>query len=552
MIDIEATLKHLLAHGHETEVLEFKEARNSYSFQKIGRYFSALANEANLLGKEEGWLVFGVRDQDKSIVATGFRANSADLHSLKKEIADKTTNRITFKEIYEVATDQGRVVLFQIPAAPPGIPVAWEGHYYGRDGESLGALNMEEIERIRNPSREEDWSKKICEEADIADLSSAAIHKARELFAEKNPKLAPEIKEWDDLTFLNKAKLCIRGKITCTAILLLGKPESEHFLQPGLARISWILKNRDNIERDYTHFSCPILLTAEEVCAKIRNLTYRYLARGSLFPQEVDSYDPYIIREALNNCIAHQDYTMGGKINVVEREDNQLFFSNMGSFIPKTIENVIEADAPEPFYRNPFLAEAMVNLKMIDTIGSGIKRMFTIQRRKFFPLPEYSFNNNQVKVVVTGKVLDMNYAMKLAQMPDLSLYEIMLLDKVQKNSNLTGDEVKKLRKRKLIEGRRPNIYISSKVADKTDQQADYIKLKGIDDEYYKAIIIEYLKKFKKGQRADFEKILLDKLPDILDESQKKNKVKNLLQSMKKAGIIEILGKTWAMSRTANG
>jgi len=419
--------------------------------------------------------------------------------------------------------------------------------WYGRDGESLVKLNIEEIERIRQQGREEDWSRKICEKATIADLSPAAISRARELFAEKNPKIAPEMKDWDASTFLNKAKLCIKGEITRTAILLLGKPESEHFLQPGLARISWILRDSNNIEKDYAHFSCPLLLTAEEMCHKIRNLTYRYLSRGYLFPQEVDSYDPYIIREALNNCIAHQDYTLSGKIIVVEREDRQLIFTNMGSFIPKTIESVIEADAPEPFYRNPFLAEAMVNLKMIDTIGSGIKRMFNIQRQKFFPLPDYSFNNNQVKVVVTGKVLDINYAMKLAQMPDLSLYDIMLLDKIQKGKELTSAEAKGLRRQGLIEGRKPNFHISSRVASETDQKADYLKLKGIDDEYYKTVIIEYLKQFKTGQRADFEKILLDKLPDILDEYQKKNKVKNLLQSMRKAGIIKILGKIWSMS-----
>jgi len=290
------------------------------------------------------------------------------------------------------------------------------------------------------------------------------------------------------------------------------------------------------------------LLTAEEVCNLIRNLTYRYLAPGTLFPQEVDSYDPYIIREALNNCIAHQDYILGGKINVVEREDSQLIFTNMGSFIPQTIENVIEADAPEPLYRNPFLAEAMVNLKMIDTIGSGIKRMFKIQRAKFFPLPEYSFDNSQVKVVVTGKVLDMKYAMKLAQMPDLGLHAIMLLDKVQKGKELTSAEAKYLRGQGLIEGRKPNFHISSQVASETDQQADYMKLKGLEDEYYKTVILEYLKKFKTGKRADFDKILLDKLPGILDESQKKHKVKNLLQAMKKAGDIEVLGKAWSISK----
>ncbi len=546
MIDIKATLQRLLTHDYETEVLEFKEAKNDYSFQKIGKYFSALANEANLLGKPGAWLIFGIRDRDKAIVGSRYRTNPAKLHSLKKEVADKTNNRVTFKDIFELETEHGRVVLLQIPAAPQGIPVSWEGSWYGRDGESLAKLNIEEIERIRQQGREEDWSKKICEEATIIDLSPPAIQKARKLFAEKNLKLASEIQEWDDTTFLNKAKLCIRGKITNTAILLLGKPESEHFLQPGLARISWILKDRDNIEKDYAHFSCPLLLTAEEMCNKIRNLTYRYLSRGSLFPQEVDSYDPYIIREALNNCIAHQDYTLGGKIIVVEREDSQLIFTNIGSFIPQTIKNVIEADAPEPLYRNPFLAEAMVNLKMIDTIGSGIKRMFNIQRRKFFPLPEYSFNDNQVKVVVTGKVLDMNYAIKLAHMPNLNLYEIMILDKVQKGKSLTDSEIKQLRKQKLIEGRKPNLYISSNVARKTGQKADYMKLKGIDDSFCQKVIVDYLREFGTGKKADFEEVLMDKLPDILTAKQKQDKIRNVLQKLRKTQRIESIGRKWQL------
>ena len=551
MIDIKATLNRLLDHDYETEVLEFKEAKNDYPFQKIGKYFSALTNEANLLGKKEAWLVFGVRDKDKAIVGSRYMTNPVRLHSLKKEIADKTNNRVSFKEIHAVETDRGRVVLFQIPAAPPGIPVSWEGIWYGRDGESLVKLNIEKIERIRQQGREEDWSKKICDGATIADLSIEAIQKARELFAEKNPKLAPEMQEWDDRTFLNKAKLCIRGKFTRTAILLLGKSESEHFLQPGLARISWILKDRDNIEKDYAHFSCPLLLSAEEVCAKIRNLTYRYLAQGTLFPQEVDSYDPYIIREALNNCIAHQDYFLGGKINVVEREDSQLIFSNMGSFIPQTIENVIEADAPEPLYRNPFLAEAMVNLKMIDTIGSGIKRMFNIQRRKFFPLPEYSFNDNQVKVVVTGKVLDMKYAVKLAQMPELSLHDIMLLDKVQKGKALTDVEIRQLKKQNLIEGRKPNFHISSQVAGKTGQKADYMKLKGINDEYCQKVILDFLGEFGLGKKADFEKVLLDKLPDVLTVKQKQDKIRNNLQKLRRAKRIESKGRTWGLCGKKN-
>jgi ATP-dependent DNA helicase RecG len=239
---------------------------------------------------------------------------------------------------------------------------------------------------------------------------------------------------------------------------------------------------------------------------------------------------------------------LGGKINVVESEDSVLLFSNMGSFIPGTIENVIRADAPESKYRNSFLAHAMVNLNMIDTIGSGIKRMFTIQRKKFFPLPEYSLTDNQVKVTITGKILDMKYARKLAQMPTLALEDIMLLDKIQKRQVLEGEDIKRLRQKKLIEGRKPNLHISSGVADKTDQKVDYMKMKGIDDAYCKKIIVDYLGEFYEGKREDFENLLVDKLPDILDEQQKKDKIKNLLQALRKSGVISCLGKRWQMSK----
>jgi len=371
---------------------------------------------------------------------------------------------------------------------------------------------------------------------------------AKESFIKKNPKLKDEVPLWDNKTFLNKAKITINGQITRTAILLLGKPESEHYLSPAIAKISWILKDSDNMAKDYEHFSCPFLLNADAVFNKIRNLKYRYLMEGTLFPEEIDSYDPYVIREALNNCIAHQDYSLGAKINVIESENSWLIFDNSGSFIPKSIQNVLEADAPSKEYRNRFLAEAMVNLKMIDTIGSGIIKMFKIQRNRFFPLPEYELENNEVKLRIEGKVLDTKYATKLAQMPTLDLNHIILLDKVQKGKLLTAKEAKILKSKKLIEGKRPNLHISSKVAKQTHQENDYIKLRGIDDAYAKKIMIDYLNEFEKAKRSDFFKVLVDKLPDILNENQKENKIKNYLQELRIDGQIEINGKYWKMAK----
>ncbi len=533
MINIEKILDELLKLPSENEVVEFKEAKAQFDFNKLGKYFSALSNEANLKDKNEGWLVFGIRDAGKSIVGSQFRINHTQLQSLKAEIANHTSNRITFLEIYEINKPEGRVVLFQIPAAPKGIPVAWKGHFYGRDGEELNALNLEELERIRTQSNVDDWSSEICNDATLEDLSIEAIAQARDSFTTKNPSLIDEIALWDDLTFLNKARICNNGKITNAAILLLGKPESENYLTPSIARITWILKDQGNIEKDYSHFSCPLLINSEQVFNKIRNLKYRYISGESLFPDEVDQYDPFLIREALNNCIAHQDYRKAGRINVVEREDGSLIFTNVGSFIPGSIERVILQDAPQEKYRNPFLAQAMVNLNMIDTIGSGIKRMFTIQRKKLFPMPDYDFSENKVSVGIIGKVLDLEYARSLSRNPSLSLLDILLLDKVQKSKPLTNKEIQNLRGKKLIEGRKPNFYISSDLAEKTGQKSDYIKMRRFKDDHYKNLVLEFLSKYKSATKDEIYTLLFDILPDVLDKKKKDNKIRNLIYAMSK-------------------
>ncbi|XKE45482.1 putative DNA binding domain-containing protein [Halomonas organivorans] len=543
----EHLLRRLLAGAGESEIVEFKEAKNTFNFDKLGKYVSALSNEANLQGLTSAWLVFGVKDNHR-VIGTRFRVSPKELQSLKKEVADKTTHHLTFIEIHTVRHRDGRVLLFEIPAAPRGMPVAWNGHYYGRDGESLGPLSIEEIERIRHQNRLHDWSAEICQGATLDDLSEEAIALARQEYATKHPKLAEEAYLWDDATFLNKAKITIQGQVTRAAILLLGKPEASHWLNPASPTITWILKDRDGLERDYEHFTCPLLMSAEQVFRKIRNLKYRYMADGSLFPEEVDQYDPFIIREALNNAIAHQDYELGGKIAVVEFEDGRLCFSNPGRFIPGSVERVIQADAPESRYRNRFLTDAMVNLNMIDTIGSGIRKMFVIQKNRFFPLPEYQLDQDRVQVTITGRVVDLNYARKLAELPDLTLDDIILLDRVQKRKPLTDEQARHLKRQGLIEGRKPNFHISAHVARHSDEKARYIRNRGFDDQHYKQLICDYLEEFGEARRKDIDALLLDKLPDILDEHQKSHKVKNLLQSLKNQGVIEPEGKRWRMSR----
>ncbi|MCF6289520.1 MAG: putative DNA binding domain-containing protein [Desulfobacterales bacterium] len=538
---LQATLDHLLGLPAETEWLEFKQASRTYPFDKVGRYFSALSNEARLKHQAAGWLVFGIQDKTHKITGTRFRPHRPDLDSLKKEIADKTSNLLTFTEIHELLLPEGRVLMFEIPPAIPGVPTAWEGHFYGRDGESIGALNLHELDLLRSMALP-DWSGEICSQATLEDLDTAAIVRARELFKEKHPRLAKEVDSWETGAFLNKAKLLKNGHITNAAILLLGWETAEHHLSPSVAKISWILRDRDGLEKDYQHFGPPFLLNSDLLFSRIRNLTYRYMRNNTLFPTEVTQYDPWVIRELLHNCIAHQDYSLCGRITVVEDEES-LLFSNMGSFLPQSVETVISFDAPPEYYRNQFLADAMVNLQMIDTIGSGIKRVFSLQRNRFFPMPDYDLADPQrVRVRLSGKILDENYTRLLISKTDLSLIDVIALDKVQKKKNLSDAEFTRLKRLKLIEGRRPNLFVSAHIAEAIHGKADYIRHRAFDKEHYKKLVLSLLKEFGPTSRKEINRLLLEKLPDILTPQQKENKIRNLLQEMsKKDGSIKPQG-----------
>jgi len=541
-VDIDAKFNELFNLPTETEWVEFKEAKKDFDFDKLGEYFCALSNEANLKGQEFGWLVLGVTDKPpRRIVGTQYKNDRSSLNALKQGIAEKTNNRLTFIEIHEIHRQESRIVLFQIPAALRGNPTSWNGHFFGRNGESNGALNLGELETIRSQNTLGDWSVKICEEAAITDLDSKAIHFARKQYKKKNPKKTEEIDEWDDATFLNKAKVCVQGKITTAALLLLGKDESEHFLSPAVARMSWILQDESGEKRDYQHFGPPLILSITRIYKKIQNLTYRYLPNDTLFPMEVTKYDTWVIRELLNNCIAHQDYMKSGRINLVEEPDS-LLFTNLGHFLPGSVEEVLLKNAPPERYRNPFLAQAMVNLNMIDTIGSGIRKIFTIQCKRFFPMPDYDLSDqDRVEVRLYGKILDENYTRQLIEKAYIPLMDVVGLDKIQKKRPISGDEFKRLKALRLIEGRRPNLFVSAKIAAITGDKAGYIKNRGFDRAYYKRLIISYLEEFSAAKREDIEELLMNKISDVLTIKQKNNLVRNLLYKMKVEGSIKRIG-----------
>ena len=537
----------LISHK-ESEVVEFKKAEKSFDFDDLGRYFSALSNEANLRGLEFAWLIFGYDEKKHEVVGTSYKNSEGALNNVKHDFAQHTTDGQTFREIVPIEVEGKRILMFKIPASPRNIVMKWKGIAYGRDGESLKPLNQSKQDEIRRQTPAPDWSAEIIPNATIDDLDEVAIAKARKMFKKVHSRIpAEEVNRWSDEEFLSKCELMADGKLTRAAIILLGKMFSDSKLRPAVAEVTWTLRDEKQDVVDYEHFSVPFILTVDEILAKIHNLTLRELPGGTLFPDTMKQYDDYTIREALHNCIAHQDYTLRQRINFVENP-GFLYYANGGSFIPGTLENALATNGPQRFFRNACLCKAMVHFNMIDTVSRGIKKMFTEQMERRFPMPDYEIDNEKKEVAVRiyGNAINERYTKLLKNNDNLTLHDCISLDAIQKGHRIDEEIAQDLLKRGLIEGEAPNYTISLGVAKASRQLPGYTRVRGLERDKLKQLILQYIQNAgTDGAKRDaILEYLQGTLPSRNTYEQNETLIYHLLSELRKAGLIEANGKIW--------
>ncbi len=537
----------LISHK-ESEVVEFKKAENSFDFDDLGKYFSALSNEANLRGLEFAWLIFGYDEKKHELVGTSYKNGESALNNLKHDFAQHTTDGQTFREIVPIEVDGKRILMFKIPASPRNIVMKWKGIAFGRDGESLKPLNQSKMDEIRHQTPEPDWSAELVPNATIDDLDEVAIAKARKMFKKVHSRIpAEEVNRWSTEEFLSKCELMVDGKLTRAAIILLGKMFSDSKLRPAVTEVTWTLRDEKQDVVDYEHFSVPFILTVDEILAKIHNLTLREMPGGTLFPDTMKQYDDYTIREALHNCIAHQDYTLRQRINFVENP-GFLYYANGGSFIPGTLENALATNGPQRFFRNACLCKAMVHFNMIDTVSRGIKKMFTEQMERRFPMPDYEIDNEKKEVAVRiyGNAINERYTKLLKDNNTLTLHDCISLDAIQKGHRIDEEIAQDLMKRGLIEGEAPNYTISLGVAKASKQLPSYTRVRGLERDKLKQMILQYIQNAgSDGAKRDaILEYLQGTLPSRNTYEQNETLIYHLLSELRKAGLIEANGKIW--------
>ena len=527
---------------------EFKNLKNSFCGDEkddVISYVSAIAN------MEGGFLVIGVHDKTLEIVGTdtyNYDRQKAILR-LTDRCANLSSEGLDIVE-YITSDTQKKVWVIRIPKHLPKRPVYAHDKAWQRIEDSLVELTPERLNAILDEPlfTGSDWSAEIVPNATIDDLDEVAIAKARVMFKKVHSRIpAEEVNAWSVPEFLSNAGVMIDGGITRSAIILLGKPVSVFKLRPAVVRVTWSLRDEKQDVIDYEHFTAPFILTVDQILAKVRNLTMREMPGGTLFPDVMQQYDDYSMREILHNCIAHQDYTLQERINLVENP-GFLYYANGGSFIPGTVQKALATHGPQRHYRNECLCNAMVNFNMIDIVGRGIRKIFNQQWERRFPMPDYEIDaaKKEVAVRLYGNAINEKYTKLLKENKDLSFEDCLLLDAVQKGHQLNEVDAQNLLSRGLIEVQDDQYYISLDVARKTKQVPEYTKSKGLEKQKLIQMILQYLKNAgKEGSKRDgIYEYLKDVLPSNKTEEQRLRALGDLLKAMKNDELIVTDGRNW--------
>ena len=550
----------------ESVNIDFK--REQYKFydatpQDKSELLKDIISMANSGHAGQSYILIGVSEQpDKSGKIVGISQSDVIDDAIIHQFVNKKTNRDVPFASYVVASGvEDREVIQIIEISPCVFQRPFflnkpfgkmsENVVYYRDGTSTAVANPEQVKAMGEEAAlrkakpvvelpedvriERDWSAVVVENADYTDLDEAAVAQARKGFTEAHMGriTLDEVEGWPLEVFLEKVKLAVDGKLTRAALILLGKSEASVKLSPYVARITWSLAEGNSA---YEHFGPPFLLNTSEIYRKIRNFQIKILPKNSLLPISVPKYVEKVILEPLHNCIAHQDYARQERILVTEFTDSVLM-ENAGSFYDGIPTDYIDGTKRPRRYRNRLLAEVMADLHMIDAMGYGIHDVYKNQKSRYLPMPDYDIGGDHVSVRVYGNVVDESYSRLLISHTDISMADVINLDRVQKHFPISSEAAAHLRKLRYIEGRGKQIRISSHLAELTDKRAEYIQMRATDDVHLKGMIIDYLTRYHSATREDINKLLFPKMHEALNEKERLNKIGNLLSSLRVGGAI---------------
>ncbi len=515
----------------EDEHLEFKEARRQFGLEDLIRYCCALANERG------GRIILGVTDRrPRRVVGTAAFQN---LQQTKLSLINKLRLRI---EALEIPHPDGRVLVFEAPTRPLGLPMQVDGAYWMRSGESVVPMTPDVLKRIFDEAQP-DFSAEICPCLDLDELDPRAIEIFRARWAERSRR--DDLLDLGAEQLLHDADLLSDAGITYAALILLGTGPA---LVRHLAHAEIIYEYRvDDTSIEYQQrqeFRQGFLLDHDSLWSLVnaRNEVFSY--RHGPLRRDILAFDENAVREAVLNAVSHRDYRLHGS-TFLRQTRSRISIVSPGGFLPGVgPDNILFRQLP----RNRRLAEALARCGLVERSGQGADRMFATAIREGKLPPDFSESDeNQVGVILHGTVQDEAFITFLERIAEetqrrFRVRDLFVLDAVHRDRPVPDDlrahvsellgagALEKVERNKLVLSRR--FYVLK------GQPGEYTRRRGLDRETRKELLFQHV------QQSGSPGAPFDELAQVLPGSSR-NELKVLLRELKEAGRIHTRGTTRA-------
>ena len=499
-------------------------------------YVIALCNEGG------GSLVIGMEDAYPHKVV-GTKQNEGSIGQLESDIYRDTEIRPHVYELYEnPELKQGRVLVIDVPSRPIGVVFKYEDVPLMRVGEELKPMSDEVYLKIIQ-EKEPDFSQQICKEATIDDLDEQAIDILRHKYATKqnNPSFLTLPKE----QILSDLDLIVGEKVTNAAIILVGKKEAIKRFLPQAAIMLEYRNTENQITFDNrSKYDQPFYIMIDQLWHDIDLRNGKFPVKEGPYIFDIPYFNEEVIREAVNNAIAHRDYRKESEI-VIKQYPQKFVISNAGGFpLGVTLDNLLTVSSTP---RNRLLADVLSKTGIVERSGQGIDKIFknTISEGK--QKPDYSQSDRfHVELALSAVIKDRAFALFIeseqAQLPEeqkLSVFEIMALANIleDKTNEVNKATIESLLRRGLIEkhGKTKGTYyiLSKNYYNFAGDMAIYAQKTEWNTNQAASVIIPHLIKFQKAKMKDFV--------DLLSGHLTRRQVRVLIDQMVVENILEKKG-----------
>jgi ATP-dependent DNA helicase RecG len=513
----------------ENEHLEFKEAKNHFDFEKLVAYCVALANEGG------GWIILGVSDKrPRKIVGT---TSFSNLERTKAGLLERLHLRIF---VEEVRHPQGRILVFEVPTRPIGMPIQYKGAYWMRSGEDLVPMTADQLRRIFDESGP-DYSAELCRQAGLDDLSDEAIERFRGIWGRHSGNEA--LQELSPTQLLEDAELMVDGSLTIAALILLGTTKA---LGKHLAQAEVVYEYRSSeasiAYQQRKEFRAGFFLIHDALWETInlRNDLFQY--QDGLYRQEIPTFNESVVREAVLNAVSHRDYRLAGSV-FIRQYPSRLEVVSPGGFPPGiTAENILWRQFP----RNRRIAEVFAKCGLVERSGQGANRMFEECIRESKPAPDFSDTDEyQVSLTLRGDVQDplfLQFLEKIGRetLSSFTTRDFLLLDCLHKEKPIPSDLMERIPRLVevgvIVRAGKGKYVLSKRFYALAGKKGVYTRKKGLDRDTNKALLLKHITDNQKAGTKLEE--LLQVLPALTY-----NQVQTLLRELKSAGAVAVVGKT---------